>query len=418
MSTTSFEPRPTGCSQRCRQQAGGVNAFCHHREPASIDDQPVIRQNRDTLYSSAIVDISAGSDADAPRCRGPLPVGDGRQQRPLHQRGAARVPAITSSTVDQFDTDYVLVAARILVDPDDPADLAAVNAPAGPDGADGTVGSALRDARLRHGQLRRDPRGAAHAGAGRHSRSTTRSAARTRSTPSAPARHGRRAGAACPSRRRSTSTSTPASRPASTRSPSRDVPVDGFWSISVYNADGYFEPNDRNAYSVNNITATPERRRLGHGALRRLRRRPTELPADHGRLELRRAPVPTTTRDPRRHLDLPSCRPCLAQKRRSALLPARRPGRRCTRAAHRGGELASIAVRQVAGRSTPVCQASGSSARPSGSKRSTVKGRPMTGRATLRTGTPHGVVPARDPRWAWPWMARWAPPASMASASR
>jgi hypothetical protein len=37
----------------------------------------------------------------------------------------------------------------------------------------------------------------------------------------------------------------------------RDVPVDGFWSISVYNADGYFEPNDRNAYSVNNVTAKP-----------------------------------------------------------------------------------------------------------------------------------------------------------------
>ena len=37
----------------------------------------------------------------------------------------------------------------------------------------------------------------------------------------------------------------------------RDAPVDGFWSISVYNADGYFQPNDRNAYSINNITATP-----------------------------------------------------------------------------------------------------------------------------------------------------------------
>jgi hypothetical protein len=34
-----------------------------------------------------------------------------------------------------------------------------------------------------------------------------------------------------------------------------DVPVDGFWSISVYNADGFFEPNARGAYSVNNITA-------------------------------------------------------------------------------------------------------------------------------------------------------------------
>ena len=33
-----------------------------------------------------------------------------------------------------------------------------------------------------------------------------------------------------------------------------DVPVDGFWSISVYNAEGFFEPNDRNMYTVNNIT--------------------------------------------------------------------------------------------------------------------------------------------------------------------
>lgn len=38
----------------------------------------------------------------------------------------------------------------------------------------------------------------------------------------------------------------------------RDVPVDGFWSISVYNADGYFEANERNAYSLNGLTATPD----------------------------------------------------------------------------------------------------------------------------------------------------------------
>jgi hypothetical protein len=34
----------------------------------------------------------------------------------------------------------------------------------------------------------------------------------------------------------------------------KDVPVDGFWSISVYNAQGYFEKNPYDAYSVNNIT--------------------------------------------------------------------------------------------------------------------------------------------------------------------
>lgn len=35
----------------------------------------------------------------------------------------------------------------------------------------------------------------------------------------------------------------------------RDVPVDAFWSVSVYNAEGYFEKNPENAYSINNLTA-------------------------------------------------------------------------------------------------------------------------------------------------------------------
>jgi hypothetical protein len=33
------------------------------------------------------------------------------------------------------------------------------------------------------------------------------------------------------------------------------VPVDGFWSVSVYNANGFFEKNDDDAYTVNNLTA-------------------------------------------------------------------------------------------------------------------------------------------------------------------
>jgi hypothetical protein len=35
----------------------------------------------------------------------------------------------------------------------------------------------------------------------------------------------------------------------------KDVPVDGFWSISRYNAAGYFEKNRYDAYSLNNLTA-------------------------------------------------------------------------------------------------------------------------------------------------------------------
>ena len=37
----------------------------------------------------------------------------------------------------------------------------------------------------------------------------------------------------------------------------RDVPVDGFWSVSVYNRDGFFEQNAKGAYTLNNVTAKP-----------------------------------------------------------------------------------------------------------------------------------------------------------------
>jgi para-nitrobenzyl esterase len=37
----------------------------------------------------------------------------------------------------------------------------------------------------------------------------------------------------------------------------KDVPVDGFWSISLYNSKGFFEKNALDRYSLNNLTARP-----------------------------------------------------------------------------------------------------------------------------------------------------------------
>ena len=37
----------------------------------------------------------------------------------------------------------------------------------------------------------------------------------------------------------------------------RDVPVDAFWSVSVYNAAGFFEPNPAGRYTVNSVMAQP-----------------------------------------------------------------------------------------------------------------------------------------------------------------
>jgi hypothetical protein len=38
----------------------------------------------------------------------------------------------------------------------------------------------------------------------------------------------------------------------------REVPVDGFWSITVYNREGYLQANPLNVYSLNNITAVKD----------------------------------------------------------------------------------------------------------------------------------------------------------------
>ncbi len=35
----------------------------------------------------------------------------------------------------------------------------------------------------------------------------------------------------------------------------KDVPVNGFWSVSVYNAQGYYQKNQHDAYALNSITA-------------------------------------------------------------------------------------------------------------------------------------------------------------------
>ena len=38
----------------------------------------------------------------------------------------------------------------------------------------------------------------------------------------------------------------------------KNVPVDGFWSVSLYDAEGYYQVNLYNAFSLNNITAKKE----------------------------------------------------------------------------------------------------------------------------------------------------------------
>ncbi len=51
---------------RLVKTAGGVNQWGHLRLPTPEEKQDVIRMNRDTVYSFAVVDISAGARVTLP----------------------------------------------------------------------------------------------------------------------------------------------------------------------------------------------------------------------------------------------------------------------------------------------------------------------------------------------------------------
>ena len=107
------------------RDAGGVNRLTHSRQPTPLDHQTVIRMNRDTLYSFAVVDLAAGATLTMPdsgdRYASAMIVNqDHYVNRIYHGAGTYHL------TTDDFDTPYVTAAIRVLVNPNDPDDLAAV----------------------------------------------------------------------------------------------------------------------------------------------------------------------------------------------------------------------------------------------------------------------------------------------------
>jgi hypothetical protein len=108
------------------QLAGGVNRFFHFRAPTPLDRQTVVRMNKDTLYSGAIVDTEGGAsvtlpEPDAGRYLSALVVdNDHYAPNVFYRAGTHALPT---------DTKHVLVIVRTqLLRPDDPADVARANA--------------------------------------------------------------------------------------------------------------------------------------------------------------------------------------------------------------------------------------------------------------------------------------------------
>ena len=100
-----------------------MNRWKHHREPATLDEQTVIRMNRDTLYSLAVVNISDGASVTVPEPDGRYLTVMVVNQDHYINRVYTEAGEYTL-TVEEFDTPFVFLAARVLVDPPDPEDVA------------------------------------------------------------------------------------------------------------------------------------------------------------------------------------------------------------------------------------------------------------------------------------------------------
>lgn len=107
--------------------AGGINRFYHFRDLTPVEAQTTVSMNRDTLYSTAIVDISEGATLTLPevgeRYMSAMIVNQDHYINKVFHGGGTY-----TLDMDTVDTPYVAVYMRVLVDATDPEDIAAVNA--------------------------------------------------------------------------------------------------------------------------------------------------------------------------------------------------------------------------------------------------------------------------------------------------
>ena len=235
----------------------GLGKFRHQRAPAAVDKQRMARLDRDTLTSNAVFDLDAGPVTIT------LPDTGKRflSMQAIDEDGYTPEvfygPGSHTLAKDRIGTRYVFVAVRIFADVDDPKDVEAVKAlqdavrvdqPGGPGAFHIPNWDAASQAEIRTGLV-----------------------VLALTLPDAKDMFGRR-GAVDPVRRLIGSATawgglpeqdalvlegTPSRNDGRTvyRLDVKDVPVDGFWSIAVYNERGFFEPNPQHAYTLNAVNA-------------------------------------------------------------------------------------------------------------------------------------------------------------------
>jgi para-nitrobenzyl esterase len=239
---------------------GEFGKLRHARTMADIDHQDVVRMNRDTLYSSGVFDLNAS----------PLTVtlpDPGKRFMSMqvisedhYTTEVVYAPGTHTYKPETVGTRYVYLIVRTLADPENPADLKEANA----------LQDQIRTEQADKGKLELPDWDAASQNKVRDAlntlaglRGSDMGAMFGAKSDVDPIAHliGTAIGWGGNPRAAAIYQGIyPRENDGKTvyRLSIKDVPVDGFWSISAYDDKGFFAKNDLGRYSLNSITAKPE----------------------------------------------------------------------------------------------------------------------------------------------------------------
>ena len=232
--------------------SGGVNQVYHIRQPTPIDNQPTVRMNRDTLYSMSVIDISEGATISLPDAGERFISAQIVTQD--HYMPAVFIGGGTHTLdLETFETPYVIMLIRILVDASDPADIAEVNALQ--DQVTVNAASAQPFIMPNYDEETFDSTLDAAKDLGRSTPDSQRTFGPKNVVD--PIRHfvGVAIGWGGLPESAAYYLNVEPGLPVDAYKiiVPGDVPVDAFWSITLYNAGGRFEKNAMDAYNVNSI---------------------------------------------------------------------------------------------------------------------------------------------------------------------
>lgn len=239
---------------------GGFGKLHHERELAEIDKQSVIRLNRDTLYSFGVFDLDASPVTVILPDAGKRYVAVQVINEDHYSTDVVYAPATVTFTKDKVGTRYMALAVRTFVNPNDAADVKAVHALQDAIKVEQKAAGKFEIPNWDQDSLKKVREALLALAAANGGIDSARMFGRKGEVD--PVQHLIGTAAGWGGNPQSTAFyvgGEPKQNDGKTvyRLTVKDVPVDGFWSVSVYNKDGFFQKNARNVYTVNNVTAKP-----------------------------------------------------------------------------------------------------------------------------------------------------------------